>query len=232
MSLKFINKKIITLLLCGVTCFTLSFLLTKGISEDEGKSLEVTSKSKKLLSDLAEIDLEIVSFKKQILGAKEVVSKLKSSKENLQRSLGMEIEETSEPSADEDLDLDLSLAEDDEDTSYHYYYEQEYYYPTYTPSGNPSSTTTSTNNLTGNNNNSNNNNAPIIESNPQTPVIPPATVPEENNADNEQLEPGSGSDNNENIDSTPPSVDEDTTIPNSPSDNDEDLSDSPTTLEN
>ena len=38
------------------------------------------------LSNLEEIDLEIISLKKQILGAKEEISTLKSQKENLQLS--------------------------------------------------------------------------------------------------------------------------------------------------
>ena len=91
MNLKFTNKKILIQLLCGVGCFTLTFLLTKGINHDEGKSLEVISRNKKLLSNLEQIDLEIISLKKQILGAKEEISTLKSQKENLQLSLGVEI---------------------------------------------------------------------------------------------------------------------------------------------
>ena len=102
MNLKFTNKKILIQLLCGVGCFILTFLLTKGINHDEGKSLEVISRNKKLLSNLEEIDLEIISLKKQILGAKEAVSTLKSQKENLQLSLGLEIEETIESEDDED----------------------------------------------------------------------------------------------------------------------------------
>ena len=61
------------------------------------------------LSNLEEIDLEIISLKKQILGAKEEISALKSQKENLQLSLGVEIEETIETEDEEDVDLDLSL---------------------------------------------------------------------------------------------------------------------------
>ena len=102
MNLKFTNKRIMLPLLCGIGCFILTFLLTKSISHDEGKSLETTSRNKKLLSNLEEIDLEIISLKKQILGAKEAVSTLKSQKENLQLSLGLEIEETIESEDDED----------------------------------------------------------------------------------------------------------------------------------
>ena len=102
MNSKFINKKILIPLLCGIGCFTLTILLTKAINHDEGKSLEITSRNKKLLSNLEEIDLEIISLKKQILGAKEAVSTLKSQKENLQLSLGLEIEETIESEDDED----------------------------------------------------------------------------------------------------------------------------------
>ena len=82
MNSKFLNKKILIPLLCGIGCFTLTFLLTKAINHDEGKSLEITSRNKKLLSNLEEIDLEIISLKKQILGAKEEISSLKSQKEN------------------------------------------------------------------------------------------------------------------------------------------------------
>ena len=102
MNLKFTNKRIMLPLLCGIGCFILTFLLTKSISHDEGKSLETTSRNKKLLSNLEEIDLEIISLKKQILGAKEEISTLKSQKENLQLSLGIEIEETIESEDDED----------------------------------------------------------------------------------------------------------------------------------
>ena len=130
MNSKFLNKKILIPLLCGIGCFTLTFLLTKAINHDEGKSLEITSRNKKLLSNLEEIDLEIISLKKQILGAKEEISALKSQKENLQLSLGVEIEETIETEDEEDVDLDLSLPEDEKDTSYYHYYEQEHsYYP-------------------------------------------------------------------------------------------------------
>ena len=48
MNLKFTNKKILIQLLCGIGCFILTFLLTKGINHDEGKSLEVISRNKKL----------------------------------------------------------------------------------------------------------------------------------------------------------------------------------------
>ena len=113
MNSKFLNKKILIPLLCGIGCFTLTFLLTKAINHDEGKSLEITSRNKKLLSNLEEIDLEIISLKKQILGAKEEISTLKSQKENLQLSLGVEIEETIETEDEEDVDLDLSLPEDE-----------------------------------------------------------------------------------------------------------------------
>ena len=59
MNSKFLNKKILIPLLCGIGCFTLTFLLTKAINHDEGKSLEITSRNKKLLSNLEEIDLEM-----------------------------------------------------------------------------------------------------------------------------------------------------------------------------
>ena len=61
MKSKFLNKAILMPLFCGICCFTLTFLLTKGINHDEGKYLEITSRNKKLLSNLQKIDLEISS---------------------------------------------------------------------------------------------------------------------------------------------------------------------------
>ena len=52
MKSKFLNKAILMPLFCGICCFTLTFLLTKGINHDEGKYLEITSRNKKLLSNL------------------------------------------------------------------------------------------------------------------------------------------------------------------------------------
>lgn len=49
MNSKFLNKKILIPLLCGIGCFTLTFLLTKAINHDEGKSLEITSRNKKTI---------------------------------------------------------------------------------------------------------------------------------------------------------------------------------------
>ena len=127
MNLKFTNKKILIQLLCGVGCFILTFLLTKGINHDEGKSLEVISRNKKLLSNLEEIDLEIISLKKQILGAKEEISTLKSQKENLQLSLGVEKEKLQEEVYSiEDLErtiseLNTQLEEYDEYEEYEEY---------------------------------------------------------------------------------------------------------------
>ena len=46
MNSKFTNKKILIPLLCGIGCFILTFLLTKGINHDEGKSLEVIRETK------------------------------------------------------------------------------------------------------------------------------------------------------------------------------------------
>ena len=46
MKSKFLNKAILMPLFCGICCFTLTFLLTKGINHDEGKYLEITSRQK------------------------------------------------------------------------------------------------------------------------------------------------------------------------------------------
>ena len=165
MNLKFTNKRIMLPLLCGIGCFILTFLLTKSISHDEGKSLETTSRNKKLLSNLEEIDLEIISLKKQILGAKEEISTLKSQKENLQLSLGVEIEETIETEDEEDVDLDLSLPEDEKDTSYYHYYEQEHSYSTYEHNENSNSIDNSSDSSL------NYGNSPIIENNPEASVL-------------------------------------------------------------
>lgn len=228
MNSKFINKKILIPLLCGIGCFTLTFLLTKAINHDEGKSLEITSRNKKLLSNLEEIDLEIISLKKQILGAKEAVSTLKSQKENLQLSLGLEIEETieAEDDEDEDADLDLSLPEDEEDTSYYHYYEQELSYSTYGYNENSNST----NNSSGSS--SNNGNSSIIGTTPQTPAPPAVILPEDSSPVDSTPGPGIDLDNNENVESTPPSANEDDMISDSSSDPDGDIDDSSNTEEN
>lgn len=228
MNSKFINKKILIPLLCGIGCFTLTFLLTKAINHDEGKSLEITSRNKKLLSNLEEIDLEIISLKKQILGAKEAVSTLKSQKENLQLSLGLEIEETIEAEDDEneDADLDLSLPEDEEDTSYYHYYEQELSYSTYGYNENSNST----NNSSGSS--SNNENSSIIGTTPQTPAPPAVILPEDSSPVDSTPGPGIDLDNNENVESTPPSANEDDMISDSSSDPDGDIDDSSNTEEN
>ena len=209
MNSKFLNKKILIPLLCGIGCFTLTFLLTKAINHDEGKSLEITSRNKKLLSNLEEIDLEIISLKKQILGAKEEISALKSQKENLQLSLGVEIEETIETEDEEDVDLDLSLPEDKKDTSYYHYYEQEHSYSTYGHNENSNST----NNSSGSS--SNNGNSSIIGTTPQTPAPPAVILPEDSSPVDSTPVPGIDLDNNENVESTPPSVDEDDIISDS-----------------
>ena len=73
---------------------------------------EVTSRNKKLLSNLEEIDLEIISLKSKFL-CKRRNFNIKITKENLQLSLGVEIEETIETEDEEDVDLDLSLPEDE-----------------------------------------------------------------------------------------------------------------------
>ena len=198
MNSKFLNKKILIPLLCGIGCFTLTFLLTKAINHDEGKSLEITSRNKKLLSNLEEIDLEIISLKKQILGAKEEISALKSQKENLQLSLGVEIEETIETKDEEDVDLDLSLPEDEKDTSYYHYYEQEHSYSTYGHNENSNST----NNSSGSS--SNNENSSIIGTTPQTPAPPAVILPEDSSPVDSTPGPGIDLDNNENVESTPP----------------------------
>ena len=228
MNSKFLNKKILIPLLCGIGCFTLTFLLTKAINHDEGKSLEITSRNKKLLSNLEEIDLEIISLKKQILGAKEAVSTLKSQKENLQLSLGLEIEETieAEDDEDEDADLDLSLPEDEEDTSYYHYYEQELSYSTYGYNENSNST----NNSSGSS--SNNGNSSIIGTTPQTPAPPAVILPENNSPVDNTPGPGIDLDNNENIESTPPSVDEDDMISDSSPDTDGNIDEPLNTEEN
>lgn len=226
MNSKFLNKKILIPLLCGIGCFTLTFLLTKAINHDEGKSLEITSRNKKLLSNLEEIDLEIISFKKQILGAKEEISALKSQKENLQLSLGVEIEETIETEDEEDVDLDLSLPEDEKDTSYYHYYEQEHSYSTYGHNENSNST----NNSSGSS--SNNENSSIIGTTPQTPAPPAVILPEDSSPVDSTPGPGIDLDNNENVESTPPSVDEDDIISDSSPDTDGNIDEPLNTEEN
>lgn len=226
MNSKFLNKKILIPLLCGIGCFTLTFLLTKAINHDEGKSLEITSRNKKLLSNLEEIDLEIISLKKQILGAKEEISALKSQKENLQLSLGVEIEETIETKDEEDVDLDLSLPEDEKDTSYYHYYEQEHSYSTYGHNENSNST----NNSSGSS--SNNENSSIIGTTPQTPAPPAVILPEDSSPVDSTPGPGIDLDNNENVESTPPSVDEDDIISDSSPDTDGNIDEPLNTEEN
>lgn len=226
MNSKFLNKKILIPLLCGIGCFTLTFLLTKAINHDEGKSLEITSRNKKLLSNLEEIDLEIISLKKQILDAKEAVSTLKSQKENLQLSLGVEIEETIETEDEEDVDLDLSLPEDEKDTSYYHYYEQEHSYSTYGHNENSNST----NNSSGSS--SNNGNSSIIGTTPQTPAPPAVILPEDSSPVDSTPGPGIDLDNNENVESTPPSVDEDDIISDSSPDTDGNIDEPLNTEEN
>lgn len=226
MNSKFLNKKILIPLLCGIGCFTLTFLLTKAINHDEGKSLEVISRNKKLLSNLEEIDLEIISLKKQILGAKEEISTLKSEKENLQLSLGVEIEDTTEMEDSKDADLDLSLPEDEEDTSYYHYYEQELSYSTYRHNENSNST----NNSSGSS--SNDGNSSIIENTPQTPEPPAIISPEDSSPVDSTPGPGIYLDNNENIESTPPSVDEDDIISDSSPDTDGNIDEPLNTEEN
>ena len=189
MNSKFLNKKILIPLLCGIGCFTLTFLLTKAINHDVGKSLEITSRNKKLLSNLEEIDLEIISLKKQILGAKEEISALKSQKENLQLSLGVEIEETIETEDEEDID-------NSSDSSLNY------------------------------------GNSPIIENNPEASVPPVVTLPENNSPVDNTPGPGIDLDNNENIESTPPSVDEDDIISDSSPDTDGNIDEPLNTEEN
>ena len=215
MNSKFLNKKILIPLLCGIGCFTLTFLLTKAINHDEGKSLEITSRNKKLLSNLEEIDLEIISLKKQILGAKEEISALKSQKENLQLSLGVEIEETIETKDEEDVDLDLSLPE-----------EQEHSYSTYGHNENSNST----NNSSGSS--SNNENSSIIGTTPQTPAPPAVILPEDSSPVDSTPGPGIDLDNNENVESTPPSVDEDDIISDSSPDTDGNIDEPLNTEEN
>ena len=226
MNSKFLNKKILIPLLCGIGCFTLTFLLTKAINHDEGKSLEITSRNKKLLSNLEEIDLDIISLKKQILGAKEEISTLKSQKENLQLSLGVEIEETIETEDEEDVDLDLSLPEDEKDTSYYHYYEQEHSYSTYGHNENSNSTNNSSSSS------SNDGNSSIIGTTPQTPAPPAIISPEDSSPVDSTPGPGIDLDNNENIESTPPSVDEDDIISDSSPDTDGNIDEPLNTEEN
>ena len=226
MNSKFLNKKILIPLLCGIGCFTLTFLLTKAINHDEGKSLEITSRNKKLLSNLEQIDLEIISLKKQILGAKEEISALKSQKENLQLSLGVEIEETIETEDEEDVDLDLSLPEDEKDTSYYHYYEQELSYSTYRHNENSNSIDNSSDSSL------NYGNSPIIENNPEASVPPVVTLPENNSPVDNTPGPGIDLDNNGNIESTPPSVDEDDIISDSSPDTDGNIDEPLNTEEN
>ena len=226
MNSKFLNKKILIPLLCGIGCFTLTFLLTKAINHDEGKSLEITSRNKKLLSNLEQIDLEIISLKKQILGAKEEISTLKSQKENLQLSLGVEIEETIETEDEEDVDLDLSLPEDEKDTSYYHYYEQELSYSTYRHNENSNSTNNSSSSS------SNDGNSSIIGTTPQTPAPPAVISPEDSSPVDSTPGPGIDLDNNENVESTPPSIDEDDIISDSSPDTDGNIDEPLNTEEN
>ena len=226
MNSKFLNKKILIPLLCGIGCFTLTFLLTKAINHDEGKSLEITSRNKKLLSNLEEIDLEIISLKKQILGAKEEISALKSQKENLQLSLGVEIEETIETEDKEDVDLDLSLPEDEKDTSYYHYYEKEHSYSTYGHNENSNSIDNSSDSSL------NYGNSSIIGTTPQTPAPPAIISPEDSSPVDSTPGPGIDLDNNENIESTPPSVDEDDIISDSSPDTDGNIDEPLNTEEN
>lgn len=194
MNLEFLNKTILMPLLCGASCFTLTFLITKGISHDEGKYLEITSRNKKLLSNLQKIDLEISSLEKQILDANEDISKLKSQKESLQISLGLDIEETTENENGEgenvNSNLALPLQDNEEDVSYPSYSEQETSY-----SINNSYSSSSLNG----------GNSSILESTPQTPE-PPVVVPPENN---NPIESNTEPDNNWDTDSIPPTPAED-----------------------
>lgn len=193
MNSKFLNKAIFMPLFCGICCFTLTFLLTKGINHDEGKYLEITSRNKKLLSNLQKIDLEISSLEKQILDANEDISKLKSQKESLQISLGLDIEETTENENGEgenvNSNLALPLQDSEEDVSYPSYSEQETSYST---------NTSYSSSL-------NDGNSSIVESTPQTPE-PPVVVPPENN---NPIESNTEPDNNLDTDSIPPTSAED-----------------------
>ena len=193
MKSKFLNKAILMPLFCGICCFTLTFLLTKGINHDEGKYLEITSRNKKLLSNLQKIDLEISSLEKQILDANEDISKLKSQKESLQISLGLDIEETTENENAEgenvNSNLALPLQDTEEDVSYPSYSEQE--------------TSYSTNNSYSSS--LNGGNSSLLESTPQTPE-PPVVVPPENN---NPIESNTEPDNNLDTDSIPPTSAED-----------------------
>ena len=193
MKSKFLNKAILMPLLCGICCFTLTFLLIKSINHDEGKYLEITSRNKKLLSNLQKIDLEISSLEKQILDANEDISKLKSQKESLQISLGLDIEETTENENGEgenvNSNLALPLQDNGEDVIYPSYSEQE--------------TSYSTNNSYSSS--LNGGNSSIVESTPQTPE-PPVVVPPENN---NPIESNTEPDNNWDTDSIPPTSSED-----------------------
>ena len=193
MKSKFLNKAILMPLFCGICCFTLTFLLTKGINHDEGKYLEITSRNKKLLSNLQKIDLEISSLEKQILDANEDISKLKSQKESLQISLGLDIEKTTENENGEgenvNSNLALPLQDTEENVSYPSYSEQE--------------TSYSTNNSYSSS--LNGGNSSIVESTPQTPE-PPVVVPPENN---NPIESNTEPDNNWDTDSIPPTSAED-----------------------
>lgn len=193
MKSKFLNKAILMPLFCGICCFTLTFLLTKGINHDEGKYLEITSRNKKLLSNLQKIDLEISSLEKQILDANEDISKLKYQKESLQISLGLDIEETTENENGEgenvNSNLALPLQDNGEDVIYPSYSEQE--------------TSYSTNNSYSSS--LNGGNSSIVESTPQTPE-PPVVVPPENN---NPIESNTEPDNNWDTDSIPPTSSED-----------------------
>ena len=123
-----------------------------------------------------------------------------------------------------DADLDLSLPEDEEDTSYYHYYEQELSYSTYRHNENSNST----NNSSGSS--SNDGNSSIIENTPQTPE-PPAIISPEDSSPVDST-PGIDFDNNENVESTPPSADEDDMISDSSPDTDGDIYDSSNTEEN
>ena len=160
------------------------------------------------------------------LRAKEEISTLKSQKENLQLSLGVEIEETIETEDEEDVDLDLSLPGDEKDTSYYHYYEQEHSYSTYGHNENSNSTNNSSSSS------SNDGNSSIIGTTPQTPAPPAIISPEDSSPVDSTPGPGIDLDNNENIESTPPLVDEDDIISDSSPDTDGNIDEPLNTEEN
>ena len=118
------------------------------------------------------------------------------------------------------------MPEDEKDTSYYHYYEQEHSYSTYGHNENSNST----NNSSGSS--SNDGNSSIIGTTPQTPAPPAVISPEDSSPVDSTPGPGIDLDNNENVESTPPSVDEDDIISDSSPDTDGNIDEPLNTEEN